>query len=137
MGIQKQEFYEGAALHQLVRNSSGVSLRYASPVFVMDARVQLYLKYSAGKRSPWGFTFTPEEQKMISDLSAKLPLVIGLICGADGVVAVPCSEYDAVAGERETAIRISCYRRHREHFEVIGPNGTISRKIASSDWRRI
>ena len=137
MGIQKQEFYEGAALHQLVRNGSGVSLRYVSPIFVVDDRLQLHLKYSAGKRSPWGFTFTRDEQSMLNKISAQLPVIIGLICGADGVVAVPYSEYQSVALLKETAVRISCYRRHREHFEVIGPDGTVSRKIPSSDWRRI
>lgn len=137
MGIQKQEFYEGAALHQIIRHGPGASLVYSVPVFTLDARVQLHLKYCTGKRSPWGFTFTADEQLLLLDLVAQLPLVIGLVCGADGVVALPFSEYLTIANPRNAAMRISCFRKHRGHFEVWGPDGRVPRKIPSSDWRRV
>jgi hypothetical protein len=52
MGIQKQEFYEGAALHQLIRCCDGVRIAYKTPLFVLDGQLQIHLKYSTGVRSP-------------------------------------------------------------------------------------
>lgn len=137
MGIQKQEFYEGAALHQIIRCCDGVRIVYRAPFFVLDDRVQIHLKYSTGIRSPWGFTFTPDEQDTLYKRAGDLPLVMGLVCAADGVVALPFEHYTKVASKRETAVRVSCCRRHREHFEVNGPDGTLPGKIPPSNWQRL
>ena len=137
MAIQKQEFYEGAALHQLVRGSDGIRISYAPPFFVMDDRLQLHLKYSTGVRSPWGFTFPTDEQQLMLMRSKSLPLVIGLICGSDGIAALPYEKYQRAASSRESAVWISCTRLHREHFEVSGPDATVIGKISPSDWSRL
>jgi hypothetical protein len=138
MGIQKQEFYEGAALHQLIRGSNGInSIVHAPPFFIIDDGLQVHLKYSTGKRSPWGFTFTPDEQLLLQQRAQKMPLVIGLICGADGVAALPYGQYMRVARVQNMALRISCRRSHREHFEVGGPDGTLPGKVAPSEWVRL
>lgn len=138
MGIQKQEFYEGAALHQLIRGSNGIkSIVHAPPFFIIDGSLQVHLKYSTGKRSPWGFTFMPDEQLLLQQRAQRSPLVIGLICGADGVAALPYEEYIRVAQVKTMALRVSCRRSHREHFEVGGPDGTLPGKVAPSDWVRL
>jgi hypothetical protein len=137
MAIQKQEFYEGAALHQLIRSSTGSRVTNAPPFFVFDDRIQVHLKYSTGKRSPWGFTFTPEEQTLLEERSQQMPLVIGLICGADGVATLTYGQYSGVATIRSAALRVSCRRLHRQHFEVRGPDGVVPGKIAPSDWGRL
>jgi hypothetical protein len=137
MAIQKQEFYEGAALHQLIRGSSGAVVVYAPPLFIFYGKLQVYLKYSTAKRSPWGFTFMPDEQALLRQRSEGMPLVIGLICGADGVAAVSYGDYVKVAVVRNTALRVSCKRRHREHFEIGGPDGTLPCKVAPSDWTKL
>jgi hypothetical protein len=137
MAIQKQEFYEGAALHQLIRGSAGATVAHWPPLFVFDDQLQVHLKYSTGKRSPWGFTFMPEEQVLLSERSRVLPLVIGLVCGADGVAALPYEAYANVAPVKAAALHVACYRRHREHFQVRGPDGVLPTKIAPSDWVRL
>ena len=137
MGIKKQEFYEGAALHLLARAGGVVSIRYAAPFFVLNDQLFIYLKYSTRGRSPWGFTFMPDEQEL---LQAKFPdskIVIGLICGADGVAALSYDAYLSVAEHRKTAVHIACYRQHGEHYEVNGPDGRLHEKVAPSNWRRI
>jgi hypothetical protein len=65
MAIRKQEFYEGAALHLLARNGSIRSIRYNPPLFLVNDEVFLLLKYSTKGRSPWGFTFTTDEQRLL------------------------------------------------------------------------
>jgi hypothetical protein len=137
MTIQKQEFYEGAALHQLIRGSTRVRVDRSSPLFMFDERLLVHLKYSTGKRSPWGFTFVPEEQVLLSERSCFMPLFIGLVCGADGIAAVPYESFASVAHVRPAALRVSCWRLHREHFKIRGPDGVLPGKIAPSDWGRL
>jgi hypothetical protein len=137
MGILKQEFYEGAALHQIVRYCDGVRITYAAPFFVLNDQVRLHLKYSTGVRSPWGFTFPPDEQSLLYERADNQPLVMGLICAADGIVALPFEHYVKIASKRTTAVRVSCCRRHREHFEISGPDGKLPGKIPSSNWQRL
>jgi hypothetical protein len=137
MAIKKQEFYEGAALHLLARTGQLTRITYEAPFFHMNDRLFVLLKYSTKNRSPWGFTFTPEEQKILGDRAVSSQTAIGLICGADGVAAFQYAAFAAVALAKTGAIHIACYRQHREFYEVNGPNGTISEKIAPSNWQRI
>jgi hypothetical protein len=137
MAIQKQEFYEGAALHLLARAGRITSIRYEAPFFFLNNQLSVYLKYSTGGRSPWGFTFTPEEQMQMHDRAAESKVVIGLICGADGVAAITFDDYLSVAFPRKPAIHIACYRQHGEHYEVSGPDGKLNKKVAPSNWQRI
>src|SRR5262245_59474486 len=93
MAIAKQEFYEGAALHQLLCSRGLLAVRYEAPFFILDDAVACYLKYSTRARSPWGFTFAPEEHLSLLRRGRDSRTVIGLICGADGVAAVEHSAY--------------------------------------------
>jgi len=137
MTIKKQEFYEGAALYQLIRGSTATKVAHSPPLFIFDDRLQVHLKYSTNKRSPWGFTFTPDEQILLCERANRMPLVIGLVCGADGIAALPFEDYLGIAPVSSAALRVACYRLHREHFEVRGPDGPVSGKIAPSDWARL
>jgi hypothetical protein len=137
MAIRKQEFYEGAALHRLARSGEITSLRYEPPLFILNNRFLVLLKYSTRSRSPWGFTFMPEEQVLLEGKATTGEVIIGLICGSDGVAAFTYGEYTQIADSAGKAIHISCYRYHREHYEVNGPAGALARKIAPGDWQRI
>jgi hypothetical protein len=136
MGIKKQEFYEGAALHLLARTGRITGLRYEPPFFTLNSSVLVLLKYSTKGRSPWGFTFTSDEQALLK-AGSTLRIVIGLVCGADGVAAFSYDDYLGIAALREGAVHIGCHRRHKEHYEISGPDGTLDWKIAPSAWRRI
>lgn len=137
MAIQRQEFYEGAAIHQLIRGTSGATIAYLPPFFLLDGWLQVYLKYSTAKRSPWGFTFMPDEQVLLGERAQMMPLVIGLICGADGIAALSYDDYVRVAAPKRTALHVSCRRKHREHFQIGGPDGVLTEKVAPSDWMKI
>jgi hypothetical protein len=137
MGIAKQEFYEGAALHRLVRRPEVTTLRYQQPFFVINDRFLLTLKYSTKGRSPWAFTFMPAEQALLEKAATEAPLLIGLVCGADGVAGLPFEAYRTVAAPRDTAIHIACYRRHGKHYHVSGPDGRLPSKVPPSQWRRL
>jgi hypothetical protein len=136
MPIRKQEFYEGAALHLLSRSGRIESLVYQPPLFLLNGSISILLKYSTKGRSPWGFTLTPEEQQLLKTKVTK-DFIVGLICGADGVAAFDANEIGRIADLNGTAIHLACYRRHGEHYEVCGPDGSMLRKIPPSRWQRI
>ena len=137
MAIKKQEFYEGAALHLLARTSGIASVRYEAPFFLLNDYLLVYLKYSTRGRSPWGFTFMPEEQVLLQLKASTFNVLIGLICGADGVAALRFDAYRSVAAVRNSAVHVSCYRQHGEHYEINGPDGRLDEKIPPSNWRKI
>lgn len=137
MAIKKQEFYEGAALHLLARNGGISGIRYEAPFFVLNDSLSILLKHSARGRSPWAFTFTVDEQACLQSKASEGKIVIGLVCGADGVASFSYDAYKGVAAPRNSAIHIACYRRHGEHYEVNGPDGTLDGKVAPSNWQRI
>jgi len=137
MAIKKQEFYEGAALHLLARSGGIANIRYKPPFFLLNNRLFGYLKYSPRGRSPWGFTFMPDEQVLLQNRASEPKVVIGLICGADGVATLTYDAYRSVAAPRKSAVHIACYRKHGEHYEVNGPDGRLDGKVAPSNWQRI
>ena len=138
MSIQKQEFYEGAALLHLVTSGFVERLRYEAPFFVANERAWLYLKYCTRNRTPWGFTFGQSEREMLQQRSlTNKDLFLGLVCGSDGVAAVSFTDYCAAAGTDDGAIRISCARRRGEHYAVSGPAGDLPSKVPPIAWRRL
>jgi hypothetical protein len=133
--ISKRDFYEGAALRMLLSARAAESVvRFQSPFCVLDGELHVYLKYSTKGRTPWGFAFSAEEQLMMTAVSKSVPLVIGLVCAADGVVALSFADYVTVAPMSEESVYISCHRRHGQHYAVKGPVGVLARKIAPSEW---
>lgn len=137
MAIKKQEFYEGAAIHRLARMGHISQIRYEPPFFFLNGKTSVLLKYSTKSRSPWGFTFTIDEQHQLNKIPSRFEIAIGLICGADGVAAIDYESFCSIAAPRRTSIHIACYRNHGEHYEVSGPDGTLERKIAPSAWQRL
>jgi hypothetical protein len=132
--IQKQEFYEGAALHRLFVNCTQVHFSYSLPFFVLDSRFKIYLKYSAAARSPWRFSFSAGEQETLKNNAGDCPIFIGLICGSDGIAALPAVGFFELVPIGGATAAISCSRKHGEYFELSGPAAACSKRIAPSDW---
>ena len=137
MSIKKQEFYEGAALHILAREGQIQSLRYQPPLFHLNERIWVLLKYSTRKRSPWGFTFMTSEHDLLSKIAPRAQAVVALVCGSDGVAAFRYDELAAIAPEAYAAAHVACYRNLGQHYEIWGPQGSLPGKVAPSEWRRI
>ncbi len=137
MAIKKQEFYEGAALHRLACTGKITSISYEAPFFLLNKSLSVLLKYSTRPCSPWGFTFTAEEQSLLLEKAQALKIIIALVCGADGVAAFTADSYLGIAAPRNSALHIACYRQYGEHYEVNGPDGKLKGKVSPSNWRRI
>lgn len=137
MAIRKHEFYEGVALHRLVCSGVIPGIRCETPFFLVNGGLLVYLKYSTRVRGPWGFTFTADEQTLLEDRSPGRRVVIGLVCGHDGIAALDYACFQSVAERRRTSLHISCARRHGEHYSVSGPDGDLPRKVSPSLWQRL
>jgi len=121
----------------LVRGGNITSVRYDTPFFVINDNLVVLLKYSTKARSPWGFTFTPDEQNHLQSIVLGNKIIIGLICGADGVAAVPFDDFLTIAALRSSSVHIACYRKYGKYYDVAGPDGNLSWKISPSNWQRI
>src|ERR1700683_347324 len=101
MAIKKQEFYEGAALHRLVRTGAIPGIRYCPPFFTFNDRLLVLLKYSTRTRSPWRFTFKPDEQARLQTRALEQrPIIIAMVCGSDGIAAIRYDAYLTIAALR-------------------------------------
>ena len=136
MTIHKQDFYEGAALQLLVRGGGVQAIRYEKPFYIVNDVVTVYLKYSTKGRSPWGFTFGPREHALLSERSLHGDLVLGLVCGHDGVACIDVAAYHDLSSDSERSFRISCSRKHGQHYSVAGPAGVLLHKVSPSLWQR-
>ena len=137
MAIAKQAFYEGAALYLVARTGDIRSIGYGAPFFRLNDRLLVLLKYTTRSRSPWGFTFTIDEQLLLRRKATEGRIVLGLVCGGDGVAALTYEAYLQVASGSKSAIHISCYRQHGEYYEINGPAGLLDAKIPPAAWQNI
>jgi hypothetical protein len=137
MSISKIEFYEGAAIHRLIRSLGDVRVRIDGDTLVVNEGCRVYTKYCTRTRGPWTFTFAPTERRVLVEHSSTIPLVIGLVCGADGIAALRFEEFALVTGSRDGQVAVACARRYNEHFAVSGPACELGYKIAPSEWSRI
>jgi hypothetical protein len=138
MPLNKQEFYEGAAMRLLASTGRIVGIIADAPFFILNGRLLVMVKYTTKGRSPWGFSFSQSEQRKLQQKSSKFKTKIGLVCGSDGVATLDYqADFLQIAAPRDAAIHVSCYRDHGEHYEINGPDGALKRKIAPSNWQKI
>jgi len=93
MKIRAQDRYLGAGLAQIVEHQSFKALNQVSGGYghyVINADRHLFAKYSSTSRSPWQFTFQPDDLKAI--LSAGSKTFVMLVCGAVTVCGLTLSE---------------------------------------------
>ncbi len=134
MAIQKQEFYEGAAIYQLLRSAGPQLITFELPFLLVAGGPILYIKHSTQKRSPWGFTLTTEERRSIKARTAGQIAWIGLVCGSDGIAGITYQELVTLLLPGEGVSRIACRRLHREQYQVSGPAGELPHKVPPSRW---
>ncbi len=137
MAIQKQEYYEGAALHALIRSAGSLHVRYEAPFFVLNDSARVYVKYSTRGRSPWGFSFSEGEHELLLATVKDHEVVVALVCGSDGVASLTFAELAIACDVPREAFWVSCYRGHKQHYRLKGPRGWFESTVAPSAWERI
>lgn len=136
--IRDVERYHGAVLARLIRlGPGGHTIRcheLGSSCYVVDEAVGLYVKYSAMRMSPWGFSFTDEHRQEASSLLRQVGgLCVALLCGEDGIVSLDSTEFGQVLDTSVPGVAwIRVARRRRERYSVSGSDGRLKLKVADS-----
>jgi hypothetical protein len=100
MKIQEQHLYHGAALTQIVQHQSFKALNRASEKYghyLVNTDRHVFVKYRTNDKSPWQYTFSPEELSTIDDeIKHKKRVFLCLVCGQTTVCALDADQIQVV-----------------------------------------
>jgi len=96
--IKEYEKFHGTVFTRLLHGSSpkvtiGNYPSKSNSSYVIDGKIGLYVKHSAKRMSPWGFTFKKIHQDEILEMKNKYGEVYTtLVCHDDGIVCLNFEE---------------------------------------------
>lgn len=142
--VREHELYHGAALLKLISNSEDpIEIKpfgsfKAKSSYVVNGKIGIYIKHSALRMSPWGFTFQRDHQDELVQLEVAFKdTFLLLVCETDGVVILASAEIKTLLDLNHQGVQwISVKRRKREQYQVKGSNGQLAFKVADSDYPR-
>jgi hypothetical protein len=143
--IREHELYHGAALLKLLSRAEQpveVKAFTASGVkssYIINGIVDIYIKHSALRMSPWTFTFQPAHGEDLARMAASFEnIFLFLVCERDGIAVLTRSEIWTVLNVNSRATQwISVKRGKREQYQVKGSNGSLAFKVADSDFQKV
>ena len=131
--IDKQEFYHGAALVRLLSYPFCLNLRKADGGYIVNENVYLLIKYTTKHRSPWRFTFSKEDMRLVmTNLAPLRRVVIVFVNGGDGISALTGFELSHILGDFPGWVSIS--RRFNEQYTVAGSKNSLRKKCSLRRW---
>jgi len=134
--IAKREFYHGAAVVRLLEDKRCQTVRKNELGYVINDSVLIFLKYSTKARSPWRFTFVPEEVEQLNTRAASFAdIFVVLICGGDGIC--PVSWCNVCQLLHNTTGWMSARRGFNQEYGVAGPKGELGGKVPLNAWPSI
>ncbi len=136
MGIEKQEFYHGAALYRVIADVRTTSLRADGIGYLVNETIFVLVKYATKTSSPWRFTVSDDEALTLSLRSkAGKAAFVALVCGGDGI----CATSWKIASEKlgDTPGWLSCRRRFHQQYALAGTEGEVQGKIPDKAWPTI
>jgi len=132
--LDKSGYYHGAAIIRLMDDARCLAVKKRGFLgYVVNNENFVFLKYTTKTRSPWGFTFNQEDVDRCFKMEQEYKnVVLGLICGGDGVCALHLSEAKELLGGKPG--RIAAGRKHNQSYAVWGTEGEWKRKIPLGRW---
>jgi hypothetical protein len=132
--LYRNGYYHGAAIVRLLDDHRCRSVRkHGHFGYVVNEDMFVFLKYTTKARTPWGFTFDQEDiDRCISMSSSYRRVVLGFICGDDGVCALGWSQARRLLAEKPG--RIAVGRKHNKQYDVWGSAGELKGKIPLNHW---
>lgn len=139
--ITTRDQYEGVVLRRLVKHDGPVRVDEIGDKaghFCLNEDAFLLVKYSSRNRSPWRFTFQPDDIETLVTDHNQGGLFGGsyvcLVCGLNSLCALREKEWSTLLdlGGREEQQTITVRRHPRTSFEVTGSAGQLERKIPVS-----
>lgn len=136
--------YYGCVFHQMMeRFEGGVHVRAVQSdvagFYVVNWKLPVYVKYSTARKGPWSFSFQSAHQDMQAGLVGEYgECVTVLVCGRDGIVAVPYVDMIGVIGCCSSAqVGVTVYRRHNQMYQVKGRDGVLERRVSKNSLGEI
>lgn len=134
--IDKREFYHGVAIVRLLEDERCQRVRKRDFGYDVNGETLIFPKYSTKSRSPWRFSFSKDDAERLNSLASSFrKIVIVLVCGGDGICAIPWREAADLLGNE--AGWVSAKRNFNEQYGVAGPRGKMNRKVSLRDWPSI
>jgi hypothetical protein len=132
--LDKSAYYHGAAVIPILEDARCRSIRKLGTLgYVVNDDIFLFIKYTTKERTPWRFTFDQEDIDRCAKVNAEYRrLVLGLVCGSDGVCAVDSEQARELLGA--TPGWIAAARKHNHSYSVWGSNGELKRKVSLGKW---
>jgi hypothetical protein len=131
--IDKQEFYHGAALVRLLSHPLCRSVKKAGGGYIVNENVYLLIKYTTKHRSPWRFTFSQEDIRLVmTNLASPRRVVIVFVNGGDGISALTGLELSHILGDIPGWASMS--RRFNKQYAVAGSKNLLQKKCSLSRW---
>ncbi len=100
MKVQEQDIYHGAALTQIAEHQSFKALNKGSERYghyLINADCHVFIKYSKSPKSPWSFTFTPEQLEPLRNIQgSQADLYACLVCGHETICLLSQEQLEQV-----------------------------------------
>lgn len=133
--IDKQAYYRGAALFQLIEDDRMETIRRVRPGFIVNDEIFVLVKYTAMMGPRWQFTISSGERDALEKHSSERDVAIALVCAGDGVCAVRWDEVKPFLDNPANWIAAS--RRVHERYRVSGSNGEMKGRIPRNNWPQL
>lgn len=134
--LDKQAFYHGTVIQSILDTGAERHFRKEQGLYFIDRSACLLIKYTTKARSPWRFTLSESELRVLTDFRKQVAIVvIALVCGGDGICALEWDEVERLVPE--SGGWISCKRRHNTAYGVAGQLGSLNRKVPLNRIREI
>ena len=132
--LDKTEYYHGAAIVRLLEDKRCRSVHMRRLLgYVVNNDIFVFLKYTTKNRSPWGFTFDLKDVNRCFRMATEYrKVVLGFICGGDGVCALDWSEAKKLLDGKHG--RIATSRKHNRSYSVRGTAGELKKKVPVGRW---
>jgi len=139
--INVRDPYEGVVLRHLIKPDDPIEVTEIGDKlghFCLNEDIFLLVKYSSRNRSPWRFTFQPDDIETLVNDHNRGGLFGGsyvcLVCGLNTLCALREKEWSTLfdLGGREEQQTITVCRHPRTSFEVAGSAGQLEQKIPIS-----
>jgi hypothetical protein len=132
--LDKTEYYHGAAIIRMLDDERCKSVKKRGSLgYIANDEIFIFLKYTTKARSPWGFTFDQEDVDRCTTMAHEYKgVVLGLICGGDGVCALHWPEARELLESKSG--RIAVKRKYDQSYTVWGTAGALKGKIPVKRW---
>ena len=130
--IDKQAYYRGAAIFQLLHDDRTETVRPARPGFLINDEVFALIKYTARVATPWQFTFSPAERDAVDKHRDDHEVVLALVCGGDGICAVRWDDVEEILDNPPTWITAS--RKFNKRYAISGSAGEMDGRVPRNQW---